>query len=107
MDWLDELLFTTWEQTVALLDLPELQVDEGEDGAAAFESLCEETKAADCIKVGEGEYSVTPRGCQVALLQSQLEVLMSSMDMLRGGGGGEEEEHEDEETADVEASDGA
>jgi hypothetical protein len=54
-----------------------------EDAGARFEALCDQAKAVDSVKVGVGEYSVTPRGCQLALLQSQLAVLMSAMDALR------------------------
>ena len=104
-DWLDELFFATWRSTVSLLDLPELAEADGEERAARFEALCEQAKAVDSVKVGEGEYaSATPRGCQLALLKSQLEVLMSAMDMLRDLAGDEDADDGDGEGGD--SSDG-
>ena len=63
LDWLDELLFTTWGSTVSLLDMPELQAiaTGGEDAATQFERLCSEARLLIVLRWAMESTRVAPR----------------------------------------------
>lgn len=79
---------TGWSEAECIIadsDGEENEDDEGGGGgdAAAFERLAVAARESDCIAVGDSEYCVTAFGCQVAVTESQLAVLMVAMDSLR------------------------
>jgi hypothetical protein len=90
LELIGSLLAEAVGATVGLLESGD---PSGDEDGSQLEAACARAKEADCVRCGEGEYAVTPRGCQLACCSSQLMVLLGAMDALEtvldAAGGGE------------------
>jgi len=82
LDMVESLIEEAFDAATKLLDFSDLCLD-GADGPEVLEEACTAVKAVDCIRCGDGEYAITPRGCQLACVSSHLLVLMAAMDAVR------------------------
>ena len=70
--WLAEAFEATGRQ----LEFDDLPLG-GDDAPELLDRACKMVRRRDCVRCGDGQYTVTPRGCQLACVHSQLNVLMA------------------------------